>query len=256
MLHIGKVPGYFDRGKQKGNTMIFGAILAGGTGQRMKNDSLPKQFLELCGKPIIIHTLEKFWTCTRFDAVYLGIHKDWIDYMLDLIRRFLPDQKDQVIVVCGGEDRNSTLFNVIDRVEKDHGVSEEHIIVTHDAVRPFVTLRMIEENIDAAVKYGAADTVIPAVDTIICSNDGKTIASVLDRRQLYQVQTPQSFQISLLKNLYGTLSEEERGLLTDACSICTVRNQPVHLVEGSDTNIKITTPGDLKVAQAMMEAGA
>ncbi len=236
--------------------MIFGAILAGGTGQRMGNESLPKQFLDLCGKPIIIHTLEKFLACTGFDAVYLGIHKDWIDYMQDLIRRFLPDHADRVTAVSGGEDRNSTLFNVIDRIEADHGVSEEHFIVTHDAVRPFVTLRMIEENIEAAVKYGAADTVIPAVDTIICSEDGETVASVPDRRKLYQVQTPQSFRIGLLKSLYGTLSEEERRLLTDACTICTVRNQPVHLVAGSDTNIKITTPGDLKIARAMMEAGA
>ncbi len=236
--------------------MIFGAILAGGTGQRMGNDSLPKQFLDLCGKPIIIHTLEKFLACTEFDAVYLGIHKDWVDYMQDLIRRFLPDREDKVTTVRGGEDRNSTLFNVIDRIEADYGVSEEHIIVTHDAVRPFVTRKMIEENIEAAVKYGAADTVIPAVDTIICSEDGETIASVPDRRKLYQVQTPQSFRICPLKSLYNTLSEEERGLLTDACTICTLRNQPVHLVAGSDINIKITTPGDLKIAQAIMETGA
>lgn len=235
--------------------MIFGAILAGGTGQRMGNDSLPKQFLDLCGKPIIIHTLEKFQTCSRFDAVYLGIHKDWTGYMQELIREYLPAHADPVTVVCGGEDRNSTLFNVVDRIMEDHGEPEEHIIVTHDAVRPFVTLRMIEENIEAAMEFGAADTVIPAVDTIICSKDGETIASVPDRRQLYQVQTPQSFRIGLLKRLYATLSVEERGLITDACTICTMRNQPVHLVAGSDTNIKITTPGDLKIAQAMMEAG-
>lgn len=233
--------------------MIFGAILAGGTGTRMGNYSLPKQFLDLGGKPVIIHTLEKFLTCTEFDAIYLGIHKDWIVYMKDMIRKYVPDRADEITVVCGGEDRNSTLFNVIDRIEADHGVSKEHIIITHDAVRPFVTLRMIEENIEAAKKYGAVDTCIPAVDTIVVSEDGKTIDRVPDRRQMYQGQTPQSFRITLLRKLYESLTEEEKSILTDACKICVVRDQPVYLVAGSDTNIKITTPGDLKIAQAMVQ---
>ena len=233
--------------------MIFGAILAGGTGQRMGSESLPKQFMDLGGKPILIHTLEKFLTCTRFDAVYIGIHKDWIVYLQDMIRRYTPHAADKITAVCGGSDRNTTLFNVIRKIEEDHGESEEHIIVTHDAVRPFVTLRMIEENIDLAQRYGAVDTVVPAVDTIVCSADGEVISSVPDRKQMYQGQTPQSFRMSLLKELYLSLSEEEKAVMTDACKICVVRNYPVRLAAGSDTNLKITKPGDLKIAQAMIK---
>ncbi len=232
--------------------MIFGAILAGGTGTRMGNYSLPKQFLDLGGKPVIVHTLEKFLTCPSLDAIYLGIHKDWIVYMKDMIRKYVPDQAEKITIAAGGEDRNSTLFNVIDQIEADHGAVDDHIIVTHDAVRPFVTLRMIEENIEAAKKYGAVDTCIPAVDTIVVSEDGTTISGIPNRRTMYQGQTPQSFRISLLKTLYTSLTEEEKSILTDACKICVVRNQPVYLVAGSDTNIKITTPGDLKIAQAMV----
>jgi len=232
--------------------MIFGAILAGGTGTRMGNYALPKQFLDLGGRPVIIHTIEKFLTCASLDAIYVGVHRDWIVYLQDLLKKYLPGMADTITVVCGGEDRNTTLFNVIDKIEADHGVSEDHIIVTHDAVRPFVTLRMIEENIAAAKEYGAVDTVIPAVDTIVCSQDGDFIASVPDRRQMYQGQTPQSFKIGLLKELYYSLSEEEKAVMTDACKICVVRDRKVKLVQGSDTNIKITTPGDLKIAQAMV----
>lgn len=233
--------------------MIFGAILAGGVGSRMHMADMPKQFLPLGDKPIIIHTLEKFLTCSRFEAIYIGVHADWINYMTDLIEKYVPAAlQEKVRPVAGGSDRNGTLLNVIAAIEDVFGESDEHIIVSHDSVRPFVTLRMIEENIDYAAQYGAVDTVTPAVDTIVVSSDGKFISNIPNRAQMYQGQTPQSFRINLLKELYHSLSEEEKGLLTDACKICVVRDHPVYLVEGSYTNLKITTPGDYKIAQAMV----
>ncbi len=233
--------------------MVFGAILAGGVGSRMHMADMPKQFLPLGDKPIIIHTLEKFLTCSRFEAIYIGVHADWINYMTDLIEKYVPAAlQKKVHPVAGGSDRNSTLLNVIAAIEDTYGESDEHIIVSHDSVRPFVTLRMIEENIDYAKQYGAVDTVTPAVDTIVVSADGKCISNIPNRAEMYQGQTPQSFRINLLKELYHSLSDEEKAILTDACKICVVRNHPVYLVEGSYTNLKITTPGDYKIAQAMV----
>ena len=204
--------------------MIFGAILAGGTGSRMRIVDMPKQFLPLGEKqkPIIVHTLEKFLTCSKFDAVYLGVHPDWVGYMNDLVEKYLPHAKENIFVVAGGSDRNGTIMNVISAIEDEFGESDEHIIITHDAVRPFVSLRMIEENIAAAKEYGAVDTVSPAVDTIVVSNDGEFISDIPERNKMYQGQTPQSFKITLLKELYASLSEEEKGILTDACKICVV----------------------------------
>lgn len=233
--------------------MVFGAILAGGVGSRMHMADMPKQFLPLGDKPIIIHTLEKFITCSEFEAIYIGVHSDWVNYMNDLINKYLPENvKQKVFAVSGGNDRNETILNIVAAIETDFGESDEHIIVTHDSVRPFVTLRMIEENINYAKEYGAVDTVTSAVDTIVVSDDGKFISDIPNRAKMYQGQTPQSFKINLLKNLYQSLSAEEKGILTDACKICVVRNHPVYLVEGSYTNIKITTPGDYKIAQAMV----
>lgn len=232
--------------------MIFGAILAGGIGSRMHTADMPKQFLPLGEKPILIHTLEKFLICSELQKVYIGVHCDWINYTEDLIGKYLSSVADRVTVVCGGADRNETIQNIIIAIEKEHGVSEEHFIVTHDAVRPFVTTRMIEENIAAVKEYGAVDTVIPSVDTIVVSENGETISDIPNRAKMYQGQTPQSFRVSLLKDLYRSLSEEEKGILTDACKICVVRNYPVFLVEGDYTNLKITTPGDYKIAQAMV----
>lgn len=232
--------------------MVFGAILAGGIGSRMHMADMPKQFLPLGDKPVVIHTVEKFLTCSRFEQVYIGVHGDWVGYMNDLIQRYVPDQADRICVVGGGSDRNETIFNIVHAIEERFGESDEHIIVTHDSVRPFVTIRMIEENIDGAEKYGAVDTVVPAVDTIVVSEDGQVISQIPNRAQMYQGQTPQSFRISLLKQMYESLSGEEKKILTDACKICVVRNYPVHLVMGAVTNLKITTPGDYKIAQAMV----
>lgn len=233
--------------------MVFGAILAGGVGSRMHMADMPKQFLPLGDKPIIIHTLEKFLTCPELDAVYIGVHADWVGYMNDLIEKYLPESvAKNVTTIAGGSDRNETILNIVAAIEADHGESDEHIIVSHDAVRPFITLRMIEENIKYAREYGAVDTVIAAVDTIVVSEGGEFITDIPDRRKMYQGQTPQSFKINLLKELYNSLTPEEKGILTDACKICVVRDQPVYLVEGSYTNIKVTTPGDYKIAQAMV----
>ena len=181
--------------------MIFGAILAGGVGSRLNISNIPKQFFILGDKPIIIHTIEKFLVCERIDCIYVGIHKDWVCYMNDLLKQYNIDT-NKVKLTEGGSDRNLTLLNVINSIESDYGESDEHIIVTHDAVRPFVTLRMIEENIDAAIKYGACDTAVAAIDTIVMSKDSEFISEIPNRKLMYQGQTPQSFNMSMIKKLY------------------------------------------------------
>ncbi|HJA65281.1 2-C-methyl-D-erythritol 4-phosphate cytidylyltransferase [Lachnoclostridium sp. An169] len=230
--------------------MIFGAILAGGKGTRMGIDK-PKQFLMLGNKPIIIHTIEKFLVCDRIDKVFVGVHPDWVDYTEDLIGRYIHTDK-ALSIVPGGKDRNGTIFNIVDQIESEYGENDSHIIVTHDSVRPFVTLRIIEENIDAALQYGACDTVVNAVDTIVASDDGNMISEIPDRRTMFQGQTPQSFNMSLLKKMYLDLNDGEKEILTDACKICVVRDIPVKLVRGETSNIKITTIDDMKIAKAMI----
>ena len=230
--------------------MIFGAILAGGTGSRMGIDK-PKQFLMLGSKPIIIHTIEKFLLCERIDELYVGVHPDWVDYTRDLIDKYVNTNKS-IILVPGGKDRNGTIFNIVDKIEQKYGEKEDSIIVTHDSVRPFISLRIINENIDAALVYGACDTVVEAVDTIVVSEKGDFITDIPKRKEMFQGQTPQTFNMSMIKKLYRDLTEEEKSILTDACKICVVRNVPVKLVKGDVSNIKITTIDDMRTAKAMI----
>lgn len=230
--------------------MIFGAILAGGVGSRMNIADMPKQFLMLGSKPIIIHTVEKFLMCSRLDKIYIGVHPDWMLHMQDLIEKYGLDA-GKLVCVPGGSDRNSTIFNIINSIKERYGDDEDNIVVTHDSVRPFVTNRIIDENIDAAIKYGACDTVIAATDTIVTSENGSTITSIPNRKFMYQGQTPQSFRVNLLFEMYNDLTDAEKAVLTDACKICVVRDYPVHLVEGEVSNLKITTVADYKIAMAL-----
>lgn len=234
--------------------MIFAAILAGGIGSRMGGTDTPKQFLTLGDKPVIIHTIEKFVINSNIDKIIVLTPENYITHTIHLIEKHIP-KNDNIIVIEGGETRNDTLMNSIVYIEENFGIDDDSIILTHDSVRPFVTHRIIEDNIEAAKRYGACDTVIPATDTIVESINGTTIESIPVRDYYYQGQTPQSFNIKKLFNLINSLTEEESNILTDACKIFTLKDEDVYLVDGEVSNIKITYPYDLKLANTILEDG-
>lgn len=232
--------------------MIYAVIAAGGIGSRMGNLEKPKQYLTLKNKPIIAHTVEKFYVNSYFEKIIILCPDQWVSHTKSILKKHLPEN-DRVVVLQGGSTRNETIMNAIKYIEETDGLDDDTIIVTHDAVRPFVTARIIEENIEAALKYGATDTVVPATDTIVESENKKTISNIPDRSKLYQGQTPQAFKAKLLKDLYYSLTEEEKDILTDACKIFSMKGYDVHLIEGEVHNIKITYPYDLRVAMALLE---
>ena len=230
---------------------VYGVVLAGGKGTRMGNVEKPKQFMEVGGKPIIIHTIEKFVVCQEFDKVLVLSPKQWINHTQDLIRKFIPNC-DNVVVLEGGSTRNETIMNSIKYIDEQGCLDDETIIVTHDSVRPFVTHRILEENVKFAREYGACDTVIPATDTIVESKDNQFITNIPDRSKMYQGQTPQTFRAKMLRELYDSLTEEEKTVLTDACKILVLKGEKIHLVDGEVFNIKITYPYDLRVAESLL----
>ncbi len=235
--------------------MVFAVVLAGGVGSRMGNTQTPKQYLSLGSKPIIVHTVEKFYVNSAFEKVIVLCPKAWVAHTRNMIVKSLG-QTDRVEVIEGGSSRNDTVYRALCHIEEHYGLDEDTVIVTHDAVRPFVTHRIIAENVSAAKKYGACDTVIPATDTIVESTDGTEISNIPPRAQMYQGQTPQSFRAKKLKEIYESLTQEEKDSLTDACKIFVMKGEQVYLVEGEVFNIKITYPYDLKVAKTLLEGDA
>ena len=231
--------------------MIYGVVLAGGVGSRMGNVGKPKQYLLVGGKPILIHTLEKFYMQSDFEKVLVLCPAEWMTHTKNLVKKYIRDT-GRVIVLAGGETRNETIMNAIRYIESEGKLDEETILVTHDSVRPFVTQRILEENIRYAKEYGACDTAVAATDTIVCSDDNVVISDIPERRRMYQGQTPQTFKALKLKNLYYALSEEEKAVLTDAAKIFVMKGEKVPIVNGEVFNIKITYPYDLRVAEALL----
>lgn len=232
--------------------MIYAGILAGGKGTRMGNVPMPKQFLNIDEKPIIIHTIEKFLLNNKIDKILVASPKEWVDYTNELLKKYkLEDERIDIVV--GGKERNETIMNLISHAEKEYSIGKKDIIITHDAVRPFLTHRIIEDNIKFGLKHDAVDTVVEAVDTIVKSENNETISEIPIRSQMYLGQTPQTFNIMKLKNIYETISEKEKEILTDACKMFLLKNKDVHLVKGENFNIKVTTPFDLSIANAIVK---
>lgn len=232
--------------------MNYGVILAGGIGSRMGGDK-PKQYLTVKDKPIIIYTIEKFYVVPELEKIIILCPKQWVEHTKNLVSKYIGSTDDKVVVIEGGDTRNETIMNAIKFIDSEGNLNEDTIIVTHDSVRPFVTHRIITENIESAKEFGACDTVVPATDTIVEALDNKSISYIPDRSKMYQGQTPQSFKALKLKNMYDSLSDNEKAILTDAAKIFVMKGEKVALVQGETYNMKITYPYDLRVAKSLLE---
>ena len=231
--------------------MVYAGIVAGGKGLRMKNADVPKQFLEICGEAIIVRTVRAFLDCEKIDRIYVGTNSEWNEYTQNLFEKAGFDRQ-KVVVLNGGKNRNETIFNIIKKIEQENSVTKGDIILTHDGVRPFVSKKIIEENIKTAEKNVACGTYIPAVDTIVRSEDGIMAGENLDRSKLFQAQTPQTFELSQLCRIINEMTEEEAEKFTDVCGIFSEKGIAVKMVLGDRQNFKITTDYDLTIANAIV----
>lgn len=231
--------------------MIIAGIVAGGNGSRMGTGNMPKQFFDLCGKPVIVHTIGKFLSCSDIDNVIVGINPAWKDYMQELKCRYFP-KAENLFITDGGNDRNKTILNIIS-CAKSIGADDNDIIVTHDAVRPFVTEKMISDNIKALEKYDVCTTAISAVDTIVCSDNGNTVTDFPVRSNMFQEQTPQTFRTGAFEMAYNSITESEHQNITDACKLFYLCGYDVGIVRGDVSNIKITYPFDYRAAKMLIK---
>jgi 2-C-methyl-D-erythritol 4-phosphate cytidylyltransferase len=214
------------------NTAI---IVAAGSGQRVGGDT-PKQFLEIHGKPIIIHTLERFEKCALVDEIVLVLAKSKIGGFLEVVSKY--GFTKPVRIIEGGETRSDSVYNGLDSIVPDSA----GIVVIHDGARPLVTDSEISRTILKAKETGAACLVCEVTDTIkeVCN---ETIIQTIDRRKLRRAMTPQCFEYELIKRAF---SENDVGELdTDECRLVEKLGHDIAIVEGSVRNIKVTRAEDL-----------
>lgn len=226
--------------------MIYGAVLAGGTGERL-GLGMPKQFYKIGGKPILIHSVEAFLKVDEFDYVIVSSPGEHIDKTKEIIGEYI-ENTEKIIVIEGGATRNDTILNSIDQTDKD----EESIMVTHDAARIFVSPEQIQKSIDYAKEHTASCPVIPSTDVIFKSMDKKHLDEIPLRKNLVRAQTPQGFRIRRFMEIYNDLTDDEIKLLDEAMALFHLRGEDICLFEGDPSNFKITTPFDIDVAETMI----
>jgi len=228
--------------------MNIAVILAGGSGTRMGSD-IPKQFIDIYGKPMIIHTIESFDVNSEIDKIVISCKEEWQEDLKIWIRKFGLNKVKYI--VSGGSTRQESVYNAIRAL--DGVCTDDDILVIHDAARPLISQRIINENIEGAKEFGAVDTVIPSADTIVKSVDGNTINSIPVRSELYLGQTPQSFKYNLIKSAHEASIENSTSDATDDCQLVLGINKNVHLVKGDKLNFKITTFEDLLLLKSVIK---
>jgi 2-C-methyl-D-erythritol 4-phosphate cytidylyltransferase len=223
-------------------------IVSAGKGQRFM-EGRKKQFFLLADKPILTHTLDKFENCPLIDSILLVVGQEDMDYCLkEIIEKNRYRKISQI--VPGGKRRQDSVKNGMDALSRD-----ANIVVIHDGVRPFVTRGMIEDSIHSAQRFGAVVLAMPVKETIKIANADGTVLKTLDRESLWQIQTPQTFQAHVIKEAYQKATEN--GFVgTDDASLVERLGMKVHILPGSYTNIKITTPEDLILANLFLRMGA
>lgn len=230
--------------------MNIAILFAGGSGIRM-GAGIPKQFLEINGKPILIHTAQQFEYHREIDKIYMAVLKDYIPYVRDLIEDF--HLKKVAGVVEGGETAQDTIYNALKAAEAEN--PRDSIVLIHDGVRPFITYEVISRNIESVRTYGNAVTCTPCFETIVLSNDDVQIADVPPRKRCYSAQAPQSFYLGEILDAHDVVRArpERYENMVDACTIVRSQGRTVHIVEGNRGNIKVTTPEDVYLFRALLQ---
>ncbi len=220
-------------------------IVSAGKGQRL-GGVRKKQFLSLGGKPILSHTLASFERCPLIRFILVVVGEEDLEYCLKEVIE--PYHYQKVLkIIPGGKRRQDSVKKGIEALPED-----TEIVVIHDGVRPFVTEEMIEASIEEATRSGAAVVGVPVKDTIKMATSDGIVLHTLERSSLWQVQTPQAFQASILRKAYFTPALEEMSVPDDATLVERLGIK-VHLLPGSYSNIKITTQEDLMLAQLILQ---
>ena len=222
---------------------VSAIIPAAGMGIRM-GSNVPKQFLLLDGKTILHHTLSVLDQCSVVATIVLVVS----DKEIGKAQQQIQDSYPKVMkVVAGGKERQDSVYNGLQNLD-----SETDIVVVHDGVRPFVSVDIIHETVEAARDFGAAITAIPVSDTIKKVNEEGLVERTVDRSGLWRVQTPQTFQVSLLKEAYAK-AQADNFYGTDEGSLIEHLGREVKVIPGSELNIKITRSEDLVLGEKIVE---
>ncbi|MDY5872716.1 MULTISPECIES: IspD/TarI family cytidylyltransferase [Methanomassiliicoccales] len=223
-------------------------ILAGGIGKRM-GVSLPKQFLEIKGKPVLVHTLSNFQRNDSVDSIVVVCVSDWIEYTWDLVKKYNLSKVEAIIP--GGDTSHDSTRNGIFHLRRTLGKGD--VVIIHDAARPILPQKAIDEMLRIAKDNGNASLAIPCYETVIYTDDQLSGNKELDRSHLMRVQTPQAYEYSSILELYERAEKEDRHDFIYADIVAVEYGMTVYFSKGFTNNIKITKQEDIPLCEYLMD---
>lgn len=231
--------------------MNIGVIFAGGVGKRMNSRVKPKQFINVYGKPIIIHTLEVFENHEEIDAIAVACLKEWIPYLEELLEKFNIRKVKKI--VPGGASGQESIYNGLLAAEEIAG-GEKSVVLIHDGVRPLIHEKTITDNIASVREHGSAITSVTVKETVLVVSKDNSIDSVPKRDDTRLARAPQSFYLDEIIGAHRRAMAEDKYDFIDSCSMMQYFGKKLYLIEGPQENIKITTPDDFYTMRALLDA--
>ena len=230
--------------------MNIAISFAGGSGVRM-GAGIPKQFLEINGKPIIVHTLDLFESHPEIDAIYMAVLADYIPYMNKLIRKYGIEKVRKV--VAGGDSGQDSIYNALAAAREDN--PGDSIVLIHDGVRPWISFDTISKNIACVKEHGNAITCTSCYETIMMSTTGEKVEQVPLRKNTFAAQAPQSFRLDDILEAHEIVRKTEKCYddIVDSCTLIRSIGRDAYMVEGNRGNIKVTTPEDVYMYRALIQ---
>jgi 2-C-methyl-D-erythritol 4-phosphate cytidylyltransferase len=221
--------------------MCSAVVVAAGSGTRFGED-IPKQFFEINGKPVLYYSLKALCDSDIIDEVIIVTSEEWIEFCEDeIVKKYGFDKVDGVVL--GGKTRCDSVRAGVMVCD----IASDYVFI-HDGARPLLTEDMIRRGYETVLKYGTAVAAIPSTDTIKIADKDGVVLSTPDRSTLWRIQTPQIFRYDLILKAYFDLTDEDRQTVTDDAMLIERKSDvPVHLFEGSENNIKITTHNDIDI---------
>lgn len=224
-------------------------LTAGGTGTRTHQD-LPKQFLNVENKPIIIYTLEAFQQHPSIDEIYVSCLDGWNTILEAYAKQFNITKLRRI--VTGGSTGQESIYNGLKAIKEDHKITENIVVMIHDGNRPMLSQDVITDNLVKQKKYGSAVAVIPTTEVVFVSKDGVESDVSLDRNELWRTQTPHSYQFDELWDIHNKAILEGVSNMAASCSLMQKYGFGTFFSKGSEKNIKITTVEDIEIFKALL----
>jgi 2-C-methyl-D-erythritol 4-phosphate cytidylyltransferase len=229
--------------------MNIAIILSGGIGSRMGLD-IPKQYIKVFGRPVIEYSLQTLLCHQRIDIGIIGVAEEWQSFVIDCVNRINPTIP--VFYSKPGEIRQGTIINAL-KIAKQHGASDNDIVLIHDAARPLLTSKLTTECLNACKDADAVLPVIPVKDTTYLSHDGIHIDSLLERKKLWNGQAPEAFKFGSYYEANMRLTEDELNKITGSTEVSYRAGLKCVLIPGDTNNFKITTPEDLSNFESIIK---